>query len=211
MVKNPYSYVVSGGVVNKRVQSSDANATLKDLYEQLHEPQQLDLTAIEYHNGDKQLRYGVKKALPYFVGGEFDNGKRSDESLKNRTLITLDIEQSDIAGAAPPPPTEVAARLHSLGGCGWVYTSISHTPDRPRYRVVLPLGKAIERGADYDQGEALKASTLSAAKKLGIAEWCAPESYVLSQPMFLPAKLKGMAFYQEFVEGKAWSRVVKKA
>jgi hypothetical protein len=210
MANNPYSYVVSGGVVNKRVRTSDADATLQDLYDQLHKPLELDLTAIEYHNGDKQLRYGVKKALPYFVGGEFTDSKRSDDSIKTRTMLTLDVEQHDIAGAAPPPPQEIASKLHELGGCGWVYTSISHTPDRPRYRVVLPLGKPIERGSDYDMGEALKASTLAAAAKLGIAEWCAPESYVLSQAMFLPAKLKGMAFYQEFVEGKAWSRVAKK-
>jgi len=211
MTSNPFSYVTSGGVVNKRVKSSDNDATLKDLYDRFNKPLQLDLTAIEYHNGDKQLRYGVKKALPYFVGGEFSDHKRSDESIKTRTLITLDIEQSDIAGAAPPPPQEIAAKLEELGGCGWVYTSISHTPDRPRYRVVLPLGKPIERSNEYDMGEALKASTLAAAKKLGIEQWCAPESYVLSQAMFLPTMLKGMSFYQEFVEGKVWSRVVKKA
>lgn len=210
MASNPYSYVVNGGVVNKRVKASGSDATLEDLYNQLHEPRQLDLTAIEYHNGDKQLKYDIKKALPYFVGGEFKDGKRSDDSIKNRTLLTLDIEQHDIAGAAPPPPETIVDVLRSLGGCGWVYTSISHTPDRPRYRVVLPLGKAIEQTGEYDMGQALKASTLAAAKKLGLTDWCAPESYVLSQAMFLPAKLKGMAFYQEFVQGKSWSRVVKK-
>lgn len=66
---NPYSYVTSGGVTNKRVKPSDNDATLVDLYNQLHEVTQLDLSAIEYHNGDKELRYATKKALPYFVGG----------------------------------------------------------------------------------------------------------------------------------------------
>ena len=210
MAQNPYSYVINGGVVNKRVKASSPDATLAEMYNELHRPIELDLTAIEYHNGDKALRYGVKKTLPYFVGGEFTDGKRSDDSIKNRTLLTLDIEQSDIAGAAPPSPQSIVARLEDLGGCGWVYTSISHTPDRPRYRVVLPLGKPLERTNNYDFGQALKASTLAAAKKLGLADWCAPESYVLSQAMFLPAKLKGMSFYQRYVEGKAWSRVVKK-
>ena len=207
---NPYSYVINGGVTNKRVKSSDNDATLVDLYNQLHEVTQLDLSAIEYHNGDKSLRYETKKALPYFVGGEFSNGERSDASIKSRTLITLDIEQSDIAGAAPPSPQSIVNRLEELGGAGWVYTSISHTPDRPRYRVVLPLGRPIVVEGSSDAGGTLKESTLAAAKKLGLTEWCAPESYVLSQAMFLPAKLKGGTFYQRLVEGKAWSRVVKK-
>lgn len=209
-MSSPYSYVTSGGVSNMHVQPSSADASLEDLYNQLHKPLELDLTSIEYHNSDKATKYAVKKQLPYFVGGDFTTPKRADGNIKSRTLLTLDIEQSDPQGAAPPSPQSVVKTLRELGGCGWVYTSISHVPDMPRYRVVLPLGNAIEAGEGTDAKTVLEASTLAAARKLGIAEWCAPESYVLSQAMFLPVKLKGMAFYQTFVPGKSWSRVAKK-
>jgi hypothetical protein len=65
---------------------------------------------------------------------------------------------------------------------------------------VLPLGRALP--ADMD---ALKASTQSAATKLGVNEWCTPESWVLSQAMYLPAKLKGGTYWEGYTKGKAWA------
>ncbi len=204
MTATPYSVVTSGGAANTRTRQSSDNATLLDLYNAHHKPIRLDLSASEYHNGTKRERNTVKKELPYFIGAVLSPPVRKDENVTERTLLTLDIEQKDDSKDPPPPPQEVIDALESLNAEGWVYTSISHTPERPRYRVVLPLGKPL-RGDDMHT--ALQASTLYAAEKLGIKEWCAPESWVLAQAMFLPAKLKGGEFFQGYNEGRAWSTV----
>lgn len=207
MTATPYSVVTQGGAANTRVSPSSDNATLYDLFTEHSKPIQVHHSATEYHKSTKRQRNEVKKQLPYFIGAVLSPPKRKDENVTERTLLTLDIEQKDAEGEQPPPPEDVIEALESLNAEGWVYTSLSHTHDKPRYRVVLPLGKPI-RGDDM--GAVLQASTQYAADKLGIKEWCAPESWVLAQAMFLPAKLKGGAFFQEYVSGRAWSTVKHK-
>lgn len=205
----PFSYALTGGVSNTRVKHSEEDATLHDLYELTHQPQALDITAKEYHAADKRTRTSIKKELRYFVGAAI-HGKRHDSSVTARTMLTLDIEEDDPTADQPPSPHDTVERLQELGGQGWVYTSLSHTPARPRYRVVLPLGHAIEE--HWKEATAiLQASTVAAAAKLGLEQWCRPESWVLSQPMYLPAKLQGGVFYQKFIDGKAWAQAKPKA
>lgn len=200
MTATPYSYVITGGVANTRVHVEE-DGDLAGLAKT--QPVQLDVTSIEYHNADKRTRTAIKKQLPYFVGGVI-KGKRDDGNVTARTLITLDIERHEKQTTEPPQPQEIAEKLEELGAEGWVYTSVSHTPKSPRYRVVLPLGKQLEVDGIEDAQETLKATTISAAEKLGIGEWCTPESYVLSQAMYLPAKLKGGKFFSAVTEGRAW-------
>lgn len=200
--QNPYSYVTSGGVENARVKVAE-DATLADLVNAHNTPVQLDVASIEYHNADKKTRTAIKKQLPYFVGGVI-KGRRHDTHVQQRTLITLDIERHGDLEAEPPQPQVIYDRLEELGAEGWVYTSLSHTPKAPRYRVVLPLGRALEV-EDIEAAQAsLKATTIAAADKLGLKDWCTPESWVLSQAMYLPAKLRGGKFYSQYTEGKAW-------
>lgn len=186
-----------------RVRAADDDAGLEDLRTAFMQPVQVDVPSIKYHNSTKKEKGDIKKALPYFVGGVLSPNKRHDSNVKARTMLTLDIEQGDHDDTAPPSPDAVAQALDELGGSGWIYTSISHTPKSPRYRVVLPLAEPI-RGDTETMQAALKASTLRAAERLGIKEWCKPESWVLSQPMYLPAKLKGGTYYESFHQGKGW-------
>lgn len=201
--KHPYSYA-HGGVGNTRVRVAE-DATLEDLAEAFSEPTQLDISAEEYHDSPKRARTTIKKGLSYFVGGEI-KGKRHDTSVLSRTYLTLDVEQGEHDAEPPPHPRKVSAALEKLEASGWIYTSLSHQDSAPRYRVVLPLGKPITGGLEELQVQ-LEASTKAAAEKLGIAEWTKPESWVVSQPMYLPAKLKGGSHYQSVHTGKQWRTV----
>lgn len=200
---SPHSVVTRGGVHNKHT-AVRSTLTLRDLYREYRHPKELDVESAEYHAADKTFRTNVKLRLPYFVGGVLD-GPRADDNVVRRTLLTLDIEQKPKQETGPPAPGTVVKKIRVLGGEAWVYTSISHTVEHPRYRVVLPLR------ADIEGTDLLRTSTLAAARKLGIEEWCAPESWVLSQPMFLPVRLKGGTFQQWHVDGKAWKPIAKLA
>jgi hypothetical protein len=202
MTATPYSVVREGGVTNKHVTSSPDNATLHQLYLHHKKPVELPYTVDDYHAMPKAKRSKLKMSLPYFVGAVMDPPQRRDDNVTHRTLITLDIEQTEHTPNVPPAPADIAEKLRDLGGEGWVYTSISHTPEQPRYRVVLPLGRFIEGSAAT---ATLKATTHHAAKKLGIDEWLDDKSWTLSQPMYMPAKLEDSEFKQWYVKGKAWA------
>ncbi len=194
MRMTPYSW--ARGVLN--VRTTVEEESLAELRERFKDPVMLDTTVDDYHESSRKDKGDIKKRLPYFVGGVLE-GKRHDDNVRERTLLTLDVERNPKKNAdAPPPPEEVFEKLQSIGAEGWVYTSISHTPDEPRYRVVLPLGQPVHTTDE------LKASTVNAARVLGIAEWTTPESWVLSQAMYLPAKLRGGRYWEAYSEGKAW-------
>lgn len=193
------SYSTAKGVLSTRTKQHPGG-TLADLREQFRKPRVLDTTASHYHGASKRERGDIKKGLDYFVGGAL-KGRRHDENVVSRTLITLDIEARE-GQAQPPSPQDTFDTLEALGAEGWVYTSLSHTPAAPRYRVVLPLGEPLE--GDDCTAPVLEATTKAAAKKLGLGPWCTAESSVLSQPMYLPAKLKDGVFWEDYSTGKGW-------
>jgi hypothetical protein len=205
--KSPYSY--ARGVTNVKTQQVE-DATLADLRERFRKPVVLQHTVDAYSKQSKKQRNATKQPLPYFVGGTLAGGKRHDDHVSARTLLTLDIEANPKKNDShPPQPQDIFDKLEGLGAEGWVYTSLSHTPDAPRYRVVLPLGEWLQE--DDLNTDTLKATTQSAAKKLDLLPWCTPESWVLSQPMYLPAKLKDGVYWEGYTgPGKGW-RIVNKA
>lgn len=142
-----------------------------------------------------------KETLPYFVGGVL-TGKRRDEKVESRTLLTLDVEAKD-EDSQPPAPEKVFTALKASGLAGWIYTTASHCVDAPRYRIVVPLAEPI---AGEGKASDLKAATRRAAELFGVQEWCQPESWVLSQPMYVPAQLVGAAPpYSKVTSGTAFA------
>jgi KaiC/GvpD/RAD55 family RecA-like ATPase len=198
-VDTPYSYA-RGGVGNKKLRSPDTD-DFYDFAKAYAKPRALDTSYDEYHAMDKPSKNETKRKLDYFVGGTLEPAIRRDSNVVCRTLLTLDIEENVKKGSGPPPdPDEVVLALAELGRAGWVYTSVGHTPESPRYRVVLPLDEPIYE----DIEDTLRDATLGAARELGIKAWCARESYVPSQPMYLPAVLDGGTHYNKFKRGAPW-------
>jgi hypothetical protein len=90
-----------------------------------------------------------EKDGPNFVGARFmlqPDGRRVRRKQKNllaRTLVALDCETNKETCQAPPPVSEVVGRIKSRPWATVVYTSHSHTPEAPRYRIVMPLSDEI--------------------------------------------------------------------
>ena len=79
---------------------------------------------------------GKVKDIGGFVGGTIDGGRRKADSIVSRSLVTLDI---DYGQADTPDVIEDA-----LYGIAWaLYSTHSHTPEAPRYRLVLPLSRDV--------------------------------------------------------------------
>lgn len=79
---------------------------------------------------------GKVKDIGGFVGGTFSGSRRKASDVTGRSLVTLDI---DFGTAAVP---DIVADM--LAGTAWcLYTTHSHTPKEPRYRLVVPLSREV--------------------------------------------------------------------
>lgn len=81
----------------------------------------------------------TKKTAPAFIAGHFNGTQRITENLQSRTLITLDLDHcnhhlNDLEGV-------LEETLHMYGYCA--YSTSSHTPDKPKIRIVLFLQKEV--------------------------------------------------------------------
>lgn len=119
------------------------------------------------------------KSGSYFVGGSFrlpeGSGKlcaRRDENLIDRCLLTLDIDDSGLS------LNELEYELTmGLDGAFVAYSTYSHTVDKPKIRVVIPLSQAVT-AVEYR----------ALAEKF-IAGWgvkCDPCSFKPNQLMYMP-------------------------
>lgn len=90
-----------------------------------------------------------EKDGPNFVGARFmlePDGRRLRRKQKNllaRTLVALDCETNKEISEAPPPVSAVVTRIKRQSWAAVVYASHSHTPEAPRYRIVMPLSEEI--------------------------------------------------------------------
>jgi len=84
-----------------------------------------------------------EKDGPGFSPATFKNNHRGRDSLISIGMIVLDVEENKKTGEIPPDPQEITKRVNSRGLTGFVYTTYNHTPENPRYRVVLPLSHSI--------------------------------------------------------------------
>lgn len=79
---------------------------------------------------------GKVKDGPAFVGGFIRGGRRKKENTETRSLITLDADFAD-------EDFMFAVDL-VLGGTAYaIYSTHSHRPDKPKYRLIIPSDRAM--------------------------------------------------------------------
>lgn len=110
--------------------------TWSALAKKLAEPTVTNETAAEYVKMPKDEK-GRRKDVGGFVGGYIpNNGRRIKGEVKKRYLITLD---------ADSPGEDFISNLDlELGDMEYVlYSTHSHTPDNPRYRIIIPTDRVM--------------------------------------------------------------------
>lgn len=142
-----------------------------ELAQRLATPRRANLSSLDYWQGDKALRDKVKD-VGGFVGGCLQDGLRRKGAVLYRTLLTLDIDSGD-ASTLETLTTE-------LDGYAYViYSTMSHTEAKPRYRVVMPLS----RHASADEYEALARKV---AERTGLLEAYDDTTYQPERLMYWP-------------------------
>lgn len=94
-------------------------------------PQRTAETVEQYHRMGSSEQDSIKD-VGGFVGGALKGGRRTKDAVANRSMLTLD---ADYAGT--DFIDVVRRQLPDI--CWAVYSTHKHTPERPRYRLLIPL------------------------------------------------------------------------
>nr|DAR34458.1 MAG TPA: virulence associated protein E [Caudoviricetes sp.] len=142
------------------------------LQDHLLTPCRTNETMAEYAAMKKPERDRVKDQGG-FVGGYLEGGRRKKDSVKLRQLICLDADNI-------PKGVDFPAMVAEKGGvpCYAIYPTHSATPDKPRYRLVIPCGRPLAP-------EAYEPAARIIAKRIGI-EYFDPTTYEASRLMYWP-------------------------
>lgn len=125
--------IISIGKSRKDTRWHNTEISWEEFIGRLKTPHRSHETVREYKSMTKDEK-GRAKDIGGFVGGEISNGRRKAENILNRCMVTLDL---DDAGSAA---WEDAAMWGWRMAC---YSTHSHTPEKPRLRMVFPLDRAV--------------------------------------------------------------------
>ena len=115
----------------------------------------------------------MKKGGRYFVGGGYTSTHRHEKNLISRSLLTLDIDDTDLS------LVELGFLLEmKIDGAFVAYSTFSHSTEHPKIRIVVPLSREVSPD-EYRE----VARTFAAPFGLTFD----PCSYVPNQLMYLPA------------------------
>lgn len=124
----------------------------------------------------------------WYIPAQFEPAYRNSENLVARYAITFDFDKVTLDTWGDV--------INAWGNVAFaMYTTFSHAPEAPRFRVVMPLS----RPAGYDEFQAVARRI---ATDVGI-ELIARESFVPAQMMFAPARRLGGLFTSHLNEGSA--------
>lgn len=139
-------------------------------------------TAAEYKKMPRERQAEIKD-VGAFVGGYCNQGSRSN--IRHRSVLALD---ADYAG-----PDLWSDYCMIYGNAAAVYSTHKHTPETPRLRLVIPLG----RNVSPDEYEAVGRRV---AADLGIDQFD-DSTYQPQRCMFWPSTSKNAEFVFEYIDG----------
>lgn len=110
------------------------STTWAGLVEACSKPVRTDETAEEYRAMDKARQSEIKD-VGGFVGGYLQGGVRKTANVISRDVATLDIDYGT--------PDFWDDFTLSFDWAALLYSTHKHTPQRPRYRLILPLSRTV--------------------------------------------------------------------
>lgn len=129
------TYQIATGRSRTETQWVNKSVDWEKLTKRLQNCKRTPETTQEYSKMTRTQK-GKIKDIGGFVGGIVKGGIRKAQNITGRTLITLDIDYGT--------PETIAIIQDLLYGTAWcLYSTHSHTPATPRYRLILPLDRTV--------------------------------------------------------------------
>jgi putative DNA primase/helicase len=160
--------------------------------ERLGDPTIDTLTSDQYHRLSQKDRH-ERKNQGWFVGGTFRDGIRRQSNIEGRSMLCYDIDECS------PELYEALMAEQATGYLAdreyYAYTTRSHTPEKPRVRVVVPLSREI---APPEFGPICRIVAFKIDESM---EQIDPVSFRITQLMFLPSRSKDGEFKTNWRHG----------
>lgn len=157
--------------------------TLEGLYERLKTPIRTSETNAEYKKMKKSERDEAKDHGG-FVGGVLKDGLRRRANVESRGLVTLDVDHATTSFLN----AYKASHFKSI-----LYTTHSHTPESPRFRIIIPLTTPVSV-------DTYNAIARYLAAEIGM-EQVDPCSFLPHQLMYWPSASKDGEYVCEMFDG----------
>ena len=125
--------LIAVGRSRKDTRWHNTEYTWETFLEKLREPYRSHETTREYRAMSKADKAQAKD-IGGFVGGALNGGRRKAENVRDRCLVTLDLDD------AGQDAWENAALWGWTCAC---YSTHSHTPEKPRLRMIFPLDRTV--------------------------------------------------------------------
>lgn len=163
-----------GGQVKKR------EVTWSHFAHRFSQFKELDLSIGDYLKLSVDEKGDLKDKSGFFIGGYFSDDTRKKAALLGRSLLTLDVD--NLPADKFPHDVERAFKGFAYA----FHTSASHTPQKPKFRLVFPLSRDTTV-AEYEPLARMVASWLS-------IEAVDRVSYRPSQLMYMPMRCTDSEF-----------------
>lgn len=109
--------------------------TWSEFIDRLRDIRRTGETMAQYDQMTKD-KQGTVKDGPAFIGGSVRGGRRTIDNVEERTLITLDADYAD-------DDFLLMVDLILGGSAHLIYSTHSHRPNRPKYRITAPTDRAM--------------------------------------------------------------------
>lgn len=131
---------ISTGESRKSTSWTPRQLTWGQLCDRLRKPVRTEETAAEYAAMSRAERGDVKD-VGGFIGGAVQGGNRKAGSISSRQLLALDADYGTL------DLWDIWELMGSGAGC--MYTTHSHTPEKPRLRLLVPMTRPVT-AAEYE-------------------------------------------------------------
>lgn len=178
-------YEISVGKSRHDTRWKVKRVTWEKLAQRLSQTHRTAETVADYKKASRD-RKGEIKDIGGFVGGAVMGGRRKKDSVTKRGILTLDVDYGDDA------VWDEFTLEYSCAAC--IYSTHSHTPQTPRYRLIIPLSREV----DADEYQAVGRKV---AATLGIDRFD-DSTYQMERLMYWPSTSKDGEFFYDSSGGE---------